>query len=48
MDFLLDANEIAQLLKRFLMLPELVAHIPGHLVILDSNRVRFRPALKPT
>ena len=42
------ANEIAQLLQRFLMLPELVGHIPGHLVILDSNRVRFRPALKPS
>ena len=42
------AEEIAQLLRRFLMLPELVGHIPGHLVILDSNRVRFRPALQPS
>ena len=39
------AGEIAALLKRFLQLPELVAQIPGHLVILDACRVRFRPAL---
>ena len=42
------AEHIAQLLQRFLILPELVDQIPGHLVILDSNRVRFRPALKPS
>lgn len=42
------AYEIAQLLKRFLTLPELASHIPGQLVSLDSNRVRFRPALNPS
>ncbi len=42
------AEEIAQLLRRFLMLPELMGHIPCHLVILDANQVRFRPALKPS
>ena len=42
------AEDIAQLLQRFLILPELVGQIPGHLVILDSNQVRFRPALKPS
>ncbi|MDD5321511.1 MAG: DUF5615 family PIN-like protein [Methylococcales bacterium] len=41
------AEDIAQLLQRFLLLPELVGQIPCHLAILDSNRVRFRPALKP-
>jgi predicted nuclease of predicted toxin-antitoxin system len=39
------AEEIAQLLQRFLILPELVGRIPGHLAILDPKRVRFRPAL---
>ena len=42
------AEDIAQLLQRFLILPELVGQIPGHLIILDSNQVRFRPALKPS
>ena len=39
------SEEISQLLKRFLSLGDLVGRIPGHLVILDANRVRFRPAL---
>jgi predicted nuclease of predicted toxin-antitoxin system len=39
------AVEIAELLQRFLALPELVNRIPGHLVVLDTNRARFRPAL---
>lgn len=39
------AAEIAQLLQRFLLMPELVNQIPAHLAILDANRVRFRPAL---
>nr|VFJ65801.1 MAG: Predicted nuclease, contains PIN domain, potential toxin-antitoxin system component [Candidatus Kentron sp. FM]VFJ68989.1 MAG: Predicted nuclease, contains PIN domain, potential toxin-antitoxin system component [Candidatus Kentron sp. FM]VFK17708.1 MAG: Predicted nuclease, contains PIN domain, potential toxin-antitoxin system component [Candidatus Kentron sp. FM] len=41
------AQEIAQLLKRFVTLPQLVSRIPGHLVVLDNDRVRFRPALPP-
>nr|VFK13867.1 MAG: Predicted nuclease, contains PIN domain, potential toxin-antitoxin system component [Candidatus Kentron sp. LPFa] len=39
------AREIALLLQRFLALPQLVSQIPGHLVVLDNNRARFRPAL---
>lgn len=40
------AAEIAQLLQRFLLMPELVSQIPAHLAILEANRVRFRPALR--
>lgn len=40
------ATEIAQLLQRFLLMPQLVSQIPAHLAILDVNRVRFRPALR--
>jgi predicted nuclease of predicted toxin-antitoxin system len=40
------ATEIAQLLQRFLLMVELVSQIPAHLAILDTNRVRFRPALR--
>ncbi|MFB1512853.1 MAG: DUF5615 family PIN-like protein [Thiocapsa sp. C3-sup] len=39
------AEAIADLLKRFLTLKDLVARIPGHLVVLERGRVRFRPAL---
>jgi predicted nuclease of predicted toxin-antitoxin system len=39
------AEAIAELLERFLALPDLVAQIPGHLVVLEQDRVRFRPAL---
>lgn len=39
------AEAIADLLKRFLTLKDLVARIPGHLVVLERARVRFRPAL---
>lgn len=39
------ARDISQLLERFLTQQDLVRQIPGHLVILDSLRVRFRPAL---
>ena len=39
------AWEIVNLLERFLHRTELVARIPGHLVILEEDRVRFRPAL---
>jgi predicted nuclease of predicted toxin-antitoxin system len=40
------ATEINELLSRFLALSDLVGQIPGHLVILDPRRIRFRPALK--
>lgn len=40
------AAQIAEVLDRFLALKELVAQLPGHLVILERDRVRFRPALK--
>lgn len=39
------ATDIADLVRRFLLNPYLVAQLPGHLAILDNNRVRFRPAL---
>jgi len=39
------AEEIAKRLRRFLAMPDLVARIPGHLVILEPDRARFRPAL---
>lgn len=38
------AEEIADILARFLT-TDLVSHLPGHLVILESDRVRFRPPL---
>ena len=42
-----SAGSVAALLERFLALPDLVVQIPGHLVILERDRVRFRPALVP-
>lgn len=39
------AADIVQLLQRLLLMPELVAELPGHLAILDRHRVRFRPAV---
>ncbi len=42
-----SANEIADLLARFLAATDLVAQIPGHLVVLEEDRVRFRPAVTP-
>ena len=39
------AQTIVNLLERFLKETELAAQLPGHLVILESDRVRFRPAL---
>jgi predicted nuclease of predicted toxin-antitoxin system len=38
------ADEISAVLIRFLG-SSLVARLPGHLVILEGDRVRFRPAL---
>jgi len=39
------AQTIVNLLARFLKQTELAAQLPGHLVILQRDRVRFRPAL---
>lgn len=39
------ADEIADLLRRFLTASELIHQIRGHLVVLEQNRIRFRPAL---
>jgi predicted nuclease of predicted toxin-antitoxin system len=41
------ANDIAALLSRFLTASDLIRQIPGHLVVLEPDRVRFRPALIP-
>jgi len=40
------AGTIVRLLERFLKQTELVDRVPGHLVILEADRVRFRPALQ--
>jgi len=40
------AQSIVNLLGRFLKQSELVARMPGHLVILEPDRVRFRPGLE--
>ncbi|MDE2150336.1 MAG: DUF5615 family PIN-like protein [Gammaproteobacteria bacterium] len=40
-----DAPHVAGVLSRFLASTDLVAQLPGHLVILEPSRVRFRPAL---
>lgn len=40
------AKDIAELLSRFLTMTDLVNRIPGRLVVIDLNRVRFRPALE--
>jgi predicted nuclease of predicted toxin-antitoxin system len=40
------ARDILSSLERFLKQTELVAQLPGHLVILEEDRVRFRPALQ--
>lgn len=39
------AGRITTLVGQFLTMEGLVARIPDHLVILDQNHVRFRPAL---
>jgi predicted nuclease of predicted toxin-antitoxin system len=41
------AQAILNLLERFLKQAELAAKLPSHLVILEPDRVRFRPALQP-
>ena len=40
------AQTIVNLLERFLKQTELAVQLPGHLVILEPDRVRFRPALQ--
>ena len=42
------AQTIVNLLERFLKKRELVDRLPRHLVILESDRVRFRPAFTVT
>jgi predicted nuclease of predicted toxin-antitoxin system len=39
------AVTIVSVLDRFLKEENLASHLPGHLVILEADRVRFRPAL---
>jgi len=39
------AGRITTLVGQFLTMEGLIARIPCHLVILDRNHVRFRPAL---
>jgi hypothetical protein len=39
------APQILDILDRFLKQAVLVIATPGHLVILESDRVRFRPPL---
>jgi len=39
------AARILALMQRFLGMTDLVARIPGHLVMLDPRQVRFRPGL---
>jgi predicted nuclease of predicted toxin-antitoxin system len=39
------ASEIVQLLERFIQRTDLTAKLPGHLVILEPARVRFRPPI---
>jgi len=40
------AQDILRLVERFLKESELIAQVPGHVVILEADRVRFRPALQ--
>lgn len=37
------AADIVQLIERFIQRTDLIAKLPGHLVILEPARVRFRP-----
>ena len=39
------ATDIVDLLRRFLSDPAFVEALPGRLVIVEADRVRFRPAL---
>jgi predicted nuclease of predicted toxin-antitoxin system len=40
-----SASQIADVLGRFAASASLLDQLPGHLVILEPSRVRFRPAL---
>lgn len=40
------ADQICQLLRRFLKQVDLVDRVPRHLVILEAHRVRFPPPLE--
>ena len=37
------AADIVQLIERFIQRTDLIAKLPGHLIILEPARVRFRP-----
>jgi predicted nuclease of predicted toxin-antitoxin system len=39
------AEHILNVLRQFLLRTDLVTQTPGHLVIIEKSRVRFRPAL---
>jgi predicted nuclease of predicted toxin-antitoxin system len=39
------ASTVVKVLESLLSQPELLAHVPGRLAIVESWRVRFRPAL---
>lgn len=39
------ANDIVALLRRVLIDKSFIANLKGHLIIVESNRVRFRPGL---
>lgn len=39
------ADDIVELLRRFLNDPSLLAALPGRLAMVEPDRVRFRPAL---
>src|SRR5262249_47546937 len=41
------AEQIVNVLERFLKQANLVKQLPGHLVILEPARVRFRPPVTP-
>ena len=38
--------QIDSLLRKFFATSDWISHIPGHLVILEPDRVRFRPPLQ--
>lgn len=40
------ASDILQVMEKLLKQSEMVSQIPGHLVILERDRLRFRPALQ--
>jgi hypothetical protein len=39
------ATAVADVVKRFVLSADLVVRLPGHLVIVEPSRARFRPPL---